>query len=232
MKIWWLLVLAVLCAPLVGEAAFCLQHKWAKARPGDYVVMEQEGHYSVLVLRLCAADKMVIEEIVVPENGLNLKKMSWKEWVAGQAPGHTAWLRYTLSSTSGKLLSCFSLTKQGWVSFSPQEEVLARLLSLPLQPLPEAERKRIGPPPQGADPDRRALWTPPVVVEGKKQPRSPCSVFRGQWPQEDKESPLAGCSVDLYFATSLPDFPFPLWVEVHSPHYTFRARAVDSGSSL
>src|SRR3990167_6146394 len=223
-----LLLVLFLWGGLYAEST-SLQARWEQAQPGDYVVTEQEGHYSLLWIRSCDKSRFLVEVITLPTAGVNLKTMRWEKWVAERAPGHTSWVLYALQRPSGKLLRCFSLSTQGWVTLSPQEQFFTRLLSLPLEAVPDAERKRIGAPPQEEESDRRPLWNPPLVIEGKKQPRTRCAAYQGLWTEP---GPLEGCRVALYFSDALPRFPFPCWLEVHSAHYHFQSRALDSGRGL
>jgi hypothetical protein len=78
--------------------------------------------------------------------------------------------------------------------------------------------------------DHRSLWHPPIIVEGHKVSQPSFEVWKTKWP--DDGSLLALCSIELYFAKDRPSFPFPYWLEVKSPHYTFKMRAIDSGSNL
>jgi hypothetical protein len=75
--------------------------------------------------------------------------------------------------------------------------------------------------------DRRALWNPPLIIEGKKVAKPSFDVRKAKWPED--ASRLSHCSLELYF---IKDFPFPFWIEVQSPHYTFKMRTIDSGHTL
>jgi hypothetical protein len=207
-----------------------LQERLAQAHPGDYVVTAQEGNYSLLSVRSLKEEKLVLEEIAVPQAQIELKKVDWKQWVANRAPGHTSWTLYEIQLSSGTLIDCFSLSKNGWVQLDASEQFLNRLLTLRLAPVPRAERKKIGPLPSANEPDTRALWNPSLIMGGKKKPKAEFVVMTTTWP--DDGSQLALCKVDLYFAQECPDFPFPFWIEVQSPHYTFKSRAIDSGQGL
>ena len=69
-----------------------------------------------------------------------------------------------------------------------------------------------------------------MVFEGSKSVKPAFEIVKTQWP--DDHSRLALSTIELYFSKDRPAFPFPYWLEVKSPHYAFKMRAVDSGSGL
>ncbi|MBS0604532.1 MAG: hypothetical protein JSS60_05780 [Verrucomicrobia bacterium] len=218
-------------APALAIAApHSLQEKFTQAKAGDFIVTAQEGNYSILFIRSITVDTLLLEEISVPSRQIDLKKVDWKKWVFEKAPGHTSWTLYEIDRATGALTECFSYSKNGWLFLDESEQFLTRLLSLPLTPTADAERKKIGPQPAPGEHDSRAPWNPPLVVEGRKVERPAFDVVKTQWP--DDGSRLALCFIELYFAKELPAFPFPYWLEVHSPHYAFKMRTVDSGHDL
>jgi hypothetical protein len=205
-----------------------LKERFREAQPGDYIVTAQENSYSLLIVR-SVSDRLLLEEISVPEKQIDLKSVNWHEWLMRRAPGHTTWTFYTLDLKEGRLLDCFSYSKKEWVCLENQEQFLARLLQLELQPTPDKERKRIGP--KGSEEtDQRKLWNPALICEGKKSERAVFTVMHTQWPEDG--SPLSDCRVELYFDHARPTFPFPYWIEVKSPHYAYKVRAIDSGHHL
>ncbi|MGC1879196.1 MAG: hypothetical protein WA347_00715 [Rhabdochlamydiaceae bacterium] len=211
-------------------ANFTLEQKFAHANAGDFIVTAQEGNYSLLFIHSITTDKLILEEISIPEHLIDLKKIDWKKWVAGKAPGHTSWTLYEIDRNSGKLIECFSHSKNGWLYLDESEQFLTRLLTLQLHTVPEKERKKIGPPPTQNEEDRRALWNPPLIIDGHKTPKPSFDVLKTEWP--DDGSRLSRCFIELYFTKEDPDFPFPYWLEVQSSHYTFKMRTIDSGHHL
>lgn len=218
-------------APLpVQGAPLSLQQKFTQAQAGDFIVTAQDGNFSLLFIRTITADVLLLEEISVPEKQIELKTIDWKKWAESKAPGHTSWTLYEIDRRSGALIECFSYSKNGWLYLDSSEQFLTRLLTLPLNPVADAERKKIGPQPASGETDRRALWNPPLVLEGKKHDRAAFEVLKTQWP--DDGSRLSLCSIELYFSKQQPTFPFPYWLEVQSPHYAFKMRTIDSGHGL
>lgn len=223
-----LIPLVLFCTSIFADIT--MQQKFAHAHEGDFVVTAQESNYSLLFIRSITADTLLLEEISAPERQIDLKKIDWKEWATQKAPGHTSWTLFEIDRKTGKLVECFSFSRNGWLYVEESEQFLARLMSLPLHAVPIAERRKVGAATDVENDDHRPVWNPPLVVEGKKIPKAAFDVMKAQWP--DDGSRLKLCTIELYFAQEDPTFPFPYWLEVHSPHYTFKMRAVDSGHAL
>lgn len=231
MKKIFIFLLLLCCTPLMSkEKPISLRDKFAQAQPGDFVVTSQQGNYSLLCMRSYTERSFLFEEISAPSAHIDLKKTDWKKWVAEKAPGHTSWNLYEIHKNTGELLSCFSYTKNGWVTLSASEQFLPRLLTLPLVPVPIAERKKIGPKPIAGETDHRAPWTPPLILEGKKVTKPTFEIFKGRWPNDG--SLLSLCVIELYFAKAPDALAFPCWLEVQSSHYTFKMRTIDAGHNL
>ncbi len=211
----------------VHSTPMTLEQRFAYAQAGDFIVTAQENNYSLLFIRSVTSDLLLLEEISVPAHQVDVKKVHWKEWVSNQAPGHTSWTLYEIDRKTNKLIECFSYSKNGWLFLDESEQFLTRLLSLPLHLVPNKDRKKIGPPPINSEEDRRSLWNPPWIVEGKKIVKPSFEVLKAQWP--DDNSRLSCCDIELYFAK---DFPLPYWLEIQSPHYAFKIRTIDSGHHL
>lgn len=78
--------------------------------------------------------------------------------------------------------------------------------------------------------DRRKLWRPQLIRMGKKEKKAQFEVIRSTWPSDKTQ--LAGCVLELYLDAKNPHFPFPYWMEIQSPHYTLKVRAIDSGTGI
>ena len=210
---------------------FSLNEKIAKGQPGDYIVTEKENNFSLLLLRSQSSSLLVLEEISIPTVLFeSLATPSWRQWVEKGAPGHTSWTLFEINLEKGKLQESYSFSQRRWLSWDDSEPFLASVLFLPLEKLPPEQRKRIGPPPLSGEQDRRSLWSPTLVKEGKKMPKAQCEAFRSHWPEDN--SHLSLCQIDLYFDSQSPVFPFPFWIEVYNGHYSFKLPVVDSGSNL
>lgn len=208
--------------------SFCLKEKIPQAKLGDYIVTESQKNYSLLFIRNIESDILHLEEISIPTNQIKTFKNKWQEWMQKGAPGHTAWVVYSIDLKQNKLISCYSFDRRNLVTL--EDSFLTQLLSLPLVRQPQNERKKIGPPPLSGELDRRASWAPPIVWEGKKLEKPSVDVQITEWP--DDGSQLAKCHIELYFDTTRPQFLFPCWIEIKSPHYTHHFKVADSGSGI
>ena len=226
MRLLAAIVLTLFCLLGRAQAAMSLQEQLCRAEAGSYVVTEQDKNYSLLMIRAITSDTLLLEEISVPANQIDLSKYSWKSWLEKKAPGHTAWTFYQINLATSTLEEAYSYTKKCWLILE-EEQFLTKLFALPLHPLPTDKRKRIGPAPSANEIDRRALWTPPLFVDGIKMTKPRIEAYETRWPNDN--SKLSGSPLELYFS---PLTPFPVWIEVKSPHYTFKLRAVDSGREL
>jgi hypothetical protein len=212
----------------IAHSEASLKERLSQATPGDYIVTAQEGHYSVLLIRTNSQKLLSLEEISVPAGHIQLKQWNWKKWVEEKAPGHTSWVLYEIDPASAKLISCFSYSKNGWIYLDESEQFLTQLMRLPLEKIPEADRKKIGPQPPPGGEDRRAVWNPPLVIEGKKASKPTFEAMRTKWPEDG--SKLSLCTIELYFSKENPTFPY--WMQIQSPHYAFKVRTIDSGHQL
>jgi hypothetical protein len=225
----FLFLLLTLCAlsPLFSEK---LQDRFMRAEEGDFIVTEQQGTLSLLMIRSLTGERLILEEVSAPKHLVQLKKVKWQEWLNHKAPGHTSWTVNEIDLKAGKLLESFSYSKKGWLTLDGSDSLLTQLLTLPLSPLPKERRKRIGAEPASGESDRRALWNPPIVFDGKKKSKAEVEVFEARWPRDS--SRLSECAIELYFDAKEPRFAFPQWMEIKSPHYTFKWHTIDAGHHL
>jgi hypothetical protein len=220
--------LIICCGLLVCLGSFTLADKLKYAQKGDYIVTEQDRTYSLLLIREINAQSILFEEISLPVSQRD-SSISWKQWLESGAPGHTSWIMYEIDLQSLQLIEGYSFSKKGWLYLDDTGHFLSRLLSLPLQKVPEEERRRIGPAPRSDETDRRPLWNPPLVMEGKKSKAS-FEAWKTKWPKDD--SLLSSCHILLYFQSNNPSFTFPTWIEATNGHYSYAIKAVDSGKGL
>jgi len=210
-------------------AANQLKKKLLKAQKGDYIVTEANKMITVLAVRSKTASSIIFEEITVPLQQVKQRPKSWASWVKNKAPGHSSWTMIEIDLSSNQLLECYSFSRSAWLKASGQESLLANLLHLPLRPLKEAERKKIGPAPSDGEVDRRQIWNPPLTVNGQKMEKVHFDAYETSWPSDNSE--LSGKTVTLYFAEN-DDFPLPYWIQVDAAHGSASLRVIDSGSHL
>lgn len=223
MKFFVFILTLLLTSPLFPHS---FKEAIAQGKPGDYIVTAQGKMYTVLLLRSISQESFTIEEISIPESEIESSKMSWKSWVETFAPAHTSWTAYEIDLKDNHILESFSYDYHAWLYADESQNFLSTLLSLPLKRTPVSKRKKIGPSPLQGEEDRRKIWQPPVVIEGKTKEKTTSHAWTTQWPSDD--TLISECEIDFYF----DNFPFPYWIEIHSPHYTLAIRAVDSGHNL
>ncbi len=204
-----------------------LKEKFYKAQPGDYVVTLQAKNYSLLRVHALKGGCLTLEEITIPEEEAKPRSWNWKQWAEKGAPGHTSWILYEIDLDKNRLLKCYSKVKMAAIYPEEADYLFLKFLNLPLRHLSEPERKKVGPPPQDGETDRRKIWNPTLTIEGKTVARPSFDVLQAEWPNDD--SPLSSCFVEFYVDQNRP-FPFPYWIEIKSSHYAFKIRAVDSGT--
>lgn len=221
-----LFILFCLCLSVAHGA---LKDRLLKASPGDFIVTSQGATYSVLLLRDKTKGQVTLEEITVESDKIDLKKHSWKKWVESRGPGAGSWVTLTIDLEKNQLVQCFSYLQNQWLFLDKNDDLFTRLLDLPLQETKEQDRKKVGPPPQAGEVDRRKLWKPELFREGKKIKSTDFAVLRGTWPSDGTR--IAGCTIEVYL-DGANSFPFPYWIEIQSPHYTLKIQTVDSGSGL
>jgi hypothetical protein len=219
----------ICCLPLALQA-FSIKDKLKSAHEGDFIVTHQNNIYSILLVRNISDHSIRLEEISVPQNEMNLLETSWRTWLEAKSPGHSSWTTYEIDFAQEALTDSYSFSQKQWLYLDDSDYLFAKLMSLPLKKVPVQERRRIGPAPQQGEPDRRQLWNPPMVLDGKKIKNATYEVYKGKWPKDD--STLSECSIILYFDTTNPTFPFPYWLEVTNGHYTFKLKTLDSGTDL
>ncbi len=105
-----ILIVSILLTTFLN--AFSLKDKLVKGNPGDYVVTEQMGTYTILVIRSISDHHILLEEIDAPKLNLEPQSCSWKEWISQEAPGHTAWVSYLIDLEKNKLLETIPIQDQ------------------------------------------------------------------------------------------------------------------------
>lgn len=223
-------VFIFLLIPSFFFADVTIKDRLLKANPGDYLVTEQGGSYSLLLLRLIDPPYLTVEEIAIDRSNIDLKKISWKNWIENKAPGATSWTAFSLDLEKNTLSRSYSFLENQWLFIEKSDYFFKELLSLPFRPTRDNERKKIGPTPMPGEIDRRKFWKPQLIRDGKKHKKCEYEVMRAKWPADKTQ--LAGCIFEFYLDVEQPTFPFPYWMEVQHPHYTFKIRAIDSGSGI
>lgn len=211
------------------ECSNALQERLKTAKNGDYFVTESGKMISVLAVRSVDANSLILEEITAPANVLNPRPTSWCEWVRQMAPGHTSWSMIEIDLKEHQLTECYSFSRSTWVQLSTQESIVSTILDLPMQLISPQEQRKIGPEPSAGETDTRKIWRPPFIQEGQRQTDVSFDVYRSTWPKDSTE--LAGNTVLLYFDQANQS-PFPVWIQVNTPHASASIRTIDFGKNL
>lgn len=214
------------------ERTLSLKGNLQRAKAGDYLVTAQDKNYSVLLIRNKNEKDLTIEEITVPNGRIPTESFSWKNWIENGAPGNTCWVMYVIDLSSGTIQRSFSFTKNQWINISQSQNFLSTLLNLNFKPIAENERKKVGPRPAADSYDRRRIWQPPLIVEGKKIPDVAFDGWRTRWPKDSSE--LSEKFIEVYMPKDSDKYPayFPYWLQVNGVVGKAKVRIVDSGSGL
>lgn len=208
----------ILLTPLLCFA-LTVKEQFLRGEAGDYIVFEKDKMCTIFHLHSKDEHTLTIEEISLPSYK---KPQDFKAWVSSKGPGNSSWNMYEIDLDAGRILEGYSFSKKAF--FIPTS-FLTNLMGLDLETW--KGRQRIGPPPTLGDFDGRKFWNPPYVFEGKKEKRQHLDAYITTWPED--ESPLSHQNLTLYFKEN---FPFPYWLEINDPDYTYKLRAVDSGKGM
>lgn len=216
---------------LPADETLILKDNLQRARAGDYVVLCAHKTDTLMLILSKDDERVVIEEIAVPARRRRDQATGWREWVAQDAPGNTSWVTYEIDLKTGKMGRYYSYTKKGWFEISDADNFLSKILNLSLHRVPEKLCKRVGPKPALGE-DRRPLWHPPVIVEGRMIDGVAFNVWKTRWPKDSSD--LSGKTLELYLPQENDKYPsyFPYWLQISGAVGSAKVRMVDSGTNL
>ena len=217
------------------SAAFAertLLEGFRSAKVGDYLVVAQQKNYTLLRVAERNERELTLEEITVPEALFSRQATNWRDWLAAEAPGHTAWALYQVDLQTGKLSGYYSHARNGWVEVSPVEAFFPTLLTLSFEPLSADEQRQLGSAPGQGSQQVSGVWQPPITVEGHRLSTIPLKVWRAVWPPDGSE--LAGKTIEVYLPEGSFPFPtyFPVWIDVRQKLVSIKIRTIDCGVGL
>lgn len=212
---------------ITSSHAVSLKERFENAKVGSYIATEIQSVVSLLRIHGIEDGRLYLEEINVPSNSVQLKKINWNEWIERKAPGCSSWLLYEIDMTHGKITDCYSFDQKNYIHLGNQQSFLTTLMFLKLNEISDMDRKKIGPKPQDLSSDTRKVWNPPKIVHGKKIKGIQFDAMRTSWPKDGSDLSLK--TIDLYFDPTEKDFPFPYWIEVGDTQNVFKIRVIDSG---
>lgn len=210
-----------------------LKDNFSKAKPGDYIVTMYNKSFTVLHIFSKENDSLIIEEVTVPMHRFPKgKPASWNQWYQGGGEHHTSWVMYDVDLRSAKIREYYSFSRRGWLELNETDSIFSTLLSLPFELVEKKNRKKQGPAPAPGDLDRRSIWNPRMVVNGRKIDNVPFNAWKTRWPKDGSD--LAGKAIQIYLPEENDIYPsyYPYWLQVHDALGTAKVRVVDSGSKL
>ncbi len=229
------------CLLTIPAFGITLLDEFSKAKEGDFAVFEQQKQITLFRIAKKTDKEMTIEEVTATAKPADL---NWQAWLTKGAPTHTSWTLSRFDLTTGTIESIYSYGTNEWIQTDSTGNAtftfLPTLFTLPLVAVAENDRKRIGPPPESDEHDRRKLWVPKAIFQGKAH-LVPFYVFRVEWPKDVTE--LSGKAIYLYIPYSKENQSgkfenndclnyFPYWVEVVGKISKVKLRVIDSGKNL
>ena len=216
----WRALFLFVTLPLFGLS---IKEKLSDATAGSYVVTSQDKSATFLFIRSNEKGKLLMEEVSIP---MSRAPTDWKGWFESGAPGHTLWTSSLVNLKKGELEETFSFTHEGWIDQTEANDFFSTLLNLSFREIPETNRKKVGFPPKHGQEDKRTLWEPRLVVDGKIKKSVHFEAFETRWPNDHTE--LARRKIEIYFPGEGQSF-FPHWIEVDGKVTTVRMHVIDSG---
>lgn len=231
----WLLLFAFLAGfvsiPSVHSEELVLRNNLMLAQTGDYIVVSANKTLTLLLVHGRKEPILTIEEVAVPE----IKKpsnMDWKSWIQNGAPNHCSWVMYDIDLKTGQMLRYYSFSKKNWFDIPEADNFLSKLLNLKFAKIPDAARKRIGPPKVRSGPDLRAVWQPKMIVGGKAIEGVSFEAWKTKWPRDNSD--LSGRNIEVYLPADSKQYPayFPYWLQISGMVGNAKIRIIDSGNKL
>ena len=193
---------------------------------GCYIVTHYHKNFTFLRFHSTFDESIILEEITIPAELFKKTKLSWEAWISKNAPFSTSWIFYKINTKTGKLLSCYSFSKESFLTLE-DSTFLPNLFVQQLYLVESKDRKKIGPAPKDEEQDTRKLWNPVKIYEGVKHPKNAFSMYEATWPEDCSE--LSSKKVHLYFDQVNKIFPFPYWLEVGDGFNSLKMPVIDSG---
>jgi hypothetical protein len=203
-----------------------------QAIAGDFLVTVQNSNYTLFLISSADEQRLVVEEISIPEKAWKSKKYTWASWVAKGAPGHTSWVCYDIDLATGQLSDYYSFSRKGWLQVTDMDQFLTTLLKVKFHDITSEKRRKKGHAPSRGAHDHRPIWHPPLVFEGKQIADVSFRAWEATWPKDGSD--LAGSTITVYLPETAGTFPtyFPYWIEVSQKIGSGKLRIIDAGKQL
>lgn len=194
------------------------------AETGDYLVTLSNKLYTVLLVKEREGSRLILDEISIPEGAAKQCVRGWEAWLLQGSPQASSWLRHTIETSSGKLLSLYSFTQNGYLDTAGVSNLFSTLLNLPFTSIPLKEQRMI------SLPDGRAVpWQPKLFNNGREIQGVTFFAFRSTFPKDGSD--LSGMEILIYLPEDSSCYPsyFPYWLKIKGNVLKALVRAVDSG---
>ena len=227
--ICWLSLVCLMLTfvPLSAQTTLMLRDNLQRAQPGDYIVIMADKTQTLMHIYDKNDRILTMEEVVIPKNKRRqTAALGWTEWMQAEAPGNTSWVMYDIDIKSGQMLRYYSFSKKSWFEIPEADNMISKLLNLKLTKLPDSARKRVGVRLHGQE--KRALWQPPVTVNGQRVKDVAFDAWKTKWPKDGSE--LSGKSIEVYLPQESQKYPsyFPYWLQVSNMVGKAKIRIIDS----
>jgi hypothetical protein len=218
---------------LPANQTLILKDNFSRAQKGDYIVTAQGKNNTVLHVVDKTENTLTIEEISLPASKASQKGFSWRKWVEDKAPGHSAWILYTVNLSNASMTDVYAWTRNGWRQAVLPNSFLPTLLNLKFTMIPHGERKKLGFTPSfSGSRESRSLWQPQMIVDGQIIKGVPFDAWKAVWPRDNSD--LSGKSIEVYLPAESTKFLsyFPYWLQISGMIGKAKVRIIDSGAKL
>ncbi len=205
--------------------ALTLKEKFQEATEGSYICFEHQNMLSCLIFHSIDGNHLYLYEISAPKESL-IKNNSLKHLLLEKKFNATSTVLYAINLQSDSIETCFSFTRNSYISITDQSNFLPKLMNLELSILPDSKRKHITPK-AGNVSKVTSVWNPPKIFEGVIVKDRDFVVMKTSWQKDSSE--LSGKDICLYFDNTNGKFPFPYWIEIGDGALSIKLRAKDSG---
>lgn len=209
-----------------------LYENFLKTEPGDFIVVSQNKAFTLLMIYAKEGSVFTVEEATIPSNRTSSHFVSWRNWYEEGAPGATCWVRYQFDINSNQITEAYSFTQRGRVTLSKSDNILTQLIHLDFRPIPLSERKRAGQATLLNIGDRRPIWQPRLIVDGRQIEGAFFDGWKACWPRDNSD--LSGKVMEVYLPSNQDLAPsyFPYCLEIQGMLGSAKIRVIDSGKKI
>ena len=205
--------------------AITLKEKLQDAKKGDFAIYEFNKTIHSISIYGISKDKVILEEVSFPSNLVDKKNL--KKILEEGNIYPTNHMIYEIDLKKNIIKKAYSYINSSFIDLKDDESIFLKLINLNIRNLNDNERKKIGPSPMEGEKDRRRLWIPQKIKNGKITNNFQVEVGRAFWPNDS--SIFANKVLDLYYDKEIF---FPYFIEIESAGISYFIKTIDSGSNL